>query len=167
MPAILAKKICGRPKMTINCESRANASDDDGFSGHLGNWVIGSLGTWFFFPRPVRVVFRTIHDMIAQIAWGPLALSSTQWVLLDGAIMLVLICVFAGVMAAVRRRLHSRRPTDFEIDTVENLHRQGLISDEEFSRLRRKALRIGQGPSAPPAEGDDPGGEISPPDGKK
>jgi hypothetical protein len=83
-----------------------------------------------------------------------LAVAGQQW----ESVWSVFICGTAIVVATVllytalriwRKRSQAPKATDFGIDDIDKLHRQGLISDEEFSRLRLKAL----GMTAPKKDG--------------
>ena len=88
-----------------------------------------------------------------------LAAADRQWenalsVLLYGTVIIVATVLFAVAIRIWRRRTQAPKASDFVIDDVEKLHRQGLISDEEFSRLRLKALGMVQPkrdePGSPP-----------------
>lgn len=85
-----------------------------------------------------------------------------------GALMAAAVVLGVFVFWARRWMLFARRvPQDqtgkgFTIENLEALHRNGQISDEEFSRLRRAALGLGEAgdksntcPSSPPLKGDD------------
>ena len=66
---------------------------------------------------------------------------SVLWVLIYGTIIIAAIIVFAVAIRVWRRRMQDGQGSaDFVIEDIEDLHRKGLISDEEFSRLRRKAI---------------------------
>jgi hypothetical protein len=87
------------------------------------------------------------------------AVSNRQWesvqsVILYGAAIVVVTVSLYVAFRVWRRRMQAPQSTDFAIDDVEKLHRQGLISDEEFSRLRLKALGMSppkpDGPAKPP-----------------
>jgi predicted HicB family RNase H-like nuclease len=68
---------------------------------------------------------------------------SVRWVLIYGTIIIAAIVVFAAAIHVWRRRMRVEQArVDFVIEEIENLHRKGLISDDEFSRLRRKALGV-------------------------
>jgi len=71
---------------------------------------------------------------------------------------LVLVAVFLACFAALawyRRKVMARSPrtTTGGIEELERLHRQGLLTDEEFKKGRRAAL--GLDPEAGGAEEDD------------
>lgn len=70
------------------------------------------------------------------------ALSPVQTVLIYGVILLALMIGAAIVASIWRRRLNQSPEQDFDVGALDVLHRRGLLSDEEFSRLRRKALKL-------------------------
>ena len=88
-----------------------------------------------------------------------LAVSDRQWesvqsVLVYGAAIIAVTVALYVAFRIWRRRAQAPKATDFGIDDIDKLHRQGLISDEEFSRLRLKALGMAapkrDGPARPP-----------------
>ena len=74
---------------------------------------------------------------------------SVQSVVVYGAVIIAVTVSLYVAFRIWRRRTQAPESTDFAIDDIERLHRQGLISDEEFSRLRLKAL----GMTAPKRDG--------------
>lgn len=83
-----------------------------------------------------------------------LAVSDRQWesvqsVVVYGTAIIAVTVLFYFFIRVWRRRTQAPKATDFAIDDIDKLHRQGLISDEEFSRLRLKAL----GMAAPKSDG--------------
>jgi hypothetical protein len=87
------------------------------------------------------------------------AVSDRQWesvqsVLIYGTVIIAVTVALYVALRIWRRRTQATQSTDFAIDDIERLHRQGLISDEEFSRLRLKALGMAapkpDGPAKPP-----------------
>ena len=121
--------------------------------------------------------------MIAQVellAWGRVV-DLLVW---SSAVIVVLL-VAGGVMLWVRRRCHETRggasESQFSLASLERMHQEGRISQEEFRRLRNAILGVkvpaqapaeepapagggGDGPSGPPDAGEkNAGGELSPP----
>jgi hypothetical protein len=97
--------------------------------------------------------------MILDLTCRQLALAATSKVLIAGSILLLLVIIVGLRVIKYRKELFESKKPDagLDIGEVENLHRQGLISDEEFARLRQKTLGL-DAPTAPPAsrpqEGD-------------
>ena len=77
---------------------------------------------------------------------------SVQSVLICGTVIIAATVLFYAAVRIWLRRAHASNAADFAIDDIEQLHRKGLISDEEFSRLRRKALGVAEPKQAPPAK---------------
>jgi hypothetical protein len=81
----------------------------------------------------------------------PQALTARQEFWLEfwlGGVILLIVVIIAGVgINRYRKRMFGKasQGTDFEVDNLEEMHRSGLISDEEFSRLRRKVLAKAMG----------------------
>lgn len=86
---------------------------------------------------------------MASDAILPVGLSTVEQLYLIGAGLIVALIVLWTRLARLRKKaLESpgRTDGDLKIDDVEDLHRKGLISDEEFDRLRRKSMGL----EAPP-----------------
>jgi hypothetical protein len=71
---------------------------------------------------------------------------STKLLIGIGVVFLTLAVL--GVLLVLARRMYLKNmqaspETDFTIDALENMRRDGRISDEEFEVLRRKALGLG------------------------
>ena len=65
---------------------------------------------------------------------------------LYGGIVIAAILALGVLLVAMRRRLHGqpgRGGGDLSVEQVEQLRRNGTISDEEFATLRRRALGLG------------------------
>ena len=80
--------------------------------------------------------------VLAMPSWGDL--------LIHGGIFLAVVIVLAAAVIGLRRR-HQRTVSEpleafctrgFSIEELERLHGRGLISDEEFASLRRRALGV-------------------------
>ncbi len=71
------------------------------------------------------------------------------------AALLLVILIAGAIVLRLRRKLLEKPPPgeSFGIAALEKLHEQGLVSDEEFSRLRRAAMGL---PPLPPARGPGP-----------
>jgi hypothetical protein len=86
-----------------------------------------------------------------------LAVSDRQWesvqsVLIYGTAIIAVTVALYVALRIWRRQAQAPKAADFGIDDIDKLHRQGLISDEEFSRLRLKALGMAQPKRDPPAD---------------
>ena len=85
-------------------------------------------------------------------------MTAPQQVLVYGSSIIFLAVVLGAVWLWLRRRL--REPIEpvregFSIESLEQLRRQGMISQEEFDRLRRQVMGLAEpsGPSALRPEG--------------
>jgi len=67
-----------------------------------------------------------------------------EQVLLQGAALLLLMVLFAiSIMAFKRRWFKSwQGQTPFELEKLEQMKSDGLLSDEEFTRIRRKMFEL-------------------------
>ena len=94
-----------------------------------------------------------IH-MVSDVSFH-LGLSPVVELLISGSVLLLLVIIF-GVRIAKYRRGLLEKPVqttrDFGIDEVDKLYRQGLISDEEFAKLRRKTLGLEARPEGEPGK---------------
>ena len=77
------------------------------------------------------------------------SMAAIRQVLVYCGILMGLVLVLAAVLVLLRRRFHRARldrdqmdPAGFSIEQLEALRRSGQISGEEFSTLRRTALRL-------------------------
>lgn len=80
-----------------------------------------------------------MHSLMAT-AWDV-----TVCALAAGAALIVAVMALGLFVTYVRKRALERREASsagFGIDSLEAMHRSGLISGEEFRSLRRKALRV-------------------------
>ncbi|MCJ7544819.1 MAG: SHOCT domain-containing protein [Phycisphaerae bacterium] len=94
------------------------------------------------------------------------ALTPAASVIVWGLVLMAVLVLVGSALELGRRRwlASSQRRSEargggFSIERVEALHRRGLISDEEFQRLRRQALGLPTVGRAPPS------GSSSPPAG--
>jgi len=83
--------------------------------------------------------------------------------------VLILAVLGLGVLLVLVRRLYQKllqwhAAAAFPLADLEQMHRQGLITDEEFGRLRKRSLRLDdrapentESQSRPPAKDDDEG----------
>lgn len=69
-------------------------------------------------------------------------------------VLIGLVALFFLGMTLWKRRFYAEDPTDFTIDSVEEMHQAGLITDEEFSRIRRKALGLDKSVQGPVCDGE-------------
>jgi hypothetical protein len=71
-----------------------------------------------------------------------LAVTATQEVLLYGSILLVVIVAFFIALTLWKRRFFAGERHDLGINSIADMRQAGLISDEEFATLRKKALGL-------------------------
>lgn len=92
-----------------------------------------------------------------------LDMSPTVQIMIGGGVLLVVAMIFGVFMLRARRRTLETPPPAgeaFSLEEVRQLHKRGLISDEEFQRLRAIALnqaleKTAQKPLRPPQKADD------------
>jgi FtsZ-interacting cell division protein ZipA len=89
--------------------------------------------------------------------------NAIQIVFACGAVLAAAIIMVVLAMWAKRRALASfksdpRSQDGLDVEKLRDMHRSGLISDEEFSALRRAALGL----KPPPAGKDHPAAKASP-----
>lgn len=96
-------------------------------------------------------------------------LSSPTRIVVWGTVLTLFLLAAWPVMVWLQRRFRSPKGTDvrepFTVEKVEQMYRHGLISDEEFSRLRRIALGLPEkndktGLNETPRDVDDRGGGV-------
>ena len=75
----------------------------------------------------------------ANLAWE----DALDIIFLGGLIIVAMVAMWV-VIVLVRRRINQRSTADhsspFTLEGVRQLHRQGLISDEEFERMRQRII---------------------------
>lgn len=93
---------------------------------------------------------------MASDAIFPTGLGTVEQLLLIAAGLIVAIMVAGPYVVRLRRRA-LEKPDQLDghlkIDDVEELHQKGLISDEEFARLRNRSLGLEAAPRQEAAEG--------------
>jgi hypothetical protein len=102
---------------------------------------------------------------VTILADGP---EETTYIVVCVALITVIIVIGAVVIPWIKRRYYgvgkvSGPEQGFRIEHLERMRREGGISEEEFRRLRRAALGLGDGPaksgispsSCPAADDDD------------
>lgn len=111
---------------------------------------------------------RSHVNSAASPILSDLSVSVRYAIIYAGVLMAAAVVLGVFVLWARRRMLSARQVSQgqsgkgFTIENLEALRRDGQISDEEFSRLRRVALGLGEAgdksntcPSSPPLKGDD------------